>query len=313
MAWVGAGGGKDDSNILAWAQNIPAGAVPQNDIIPFSPPTDSSLPSSSRSSMKSKASSPSRSNSFRPPSLLQPVAPSLCMSTPHAARPKPSLPILTPQQHIATLTGPRQSRRKSLGDLSASAESSMLISPPDSDDGDDQGVPDFVYASAQGKSGVQEGVMKAAHTFNHAKTYLAGAIRSWYSSSLAAPSVPLPSRADAKERQQKSVTPVARTAVRAPSPHRSIPLFPQHRSKLEATSHAGRVPSPLHLPDEDLQMSISPLCQSQLQNPHAGNSSQIPYPSPSSSSFDARERRPVGVQVESLHPAFLTRGRKGRS
>ncbi|KZT27777.1 hypothetical protein NEOLEDRAFT_58695 [Neolentinus lepideus HHB14362 ss-1] len=173
LAWVAMGAGKDESHIMAWAQNIPAGAVPQNDIIPFSPPIDSSLPSSSRSSMKSKASSPSRSGSFRRPSLLQPVAPSLCMSTPHAARPRPSLPILTPQQQIATITRPKHLRRKSAGDLSASVTSSVFISPPDTpDDLDDSGVPDYVYESAKGRTGVQDGVLKAAQTFNHAKIFL---------------------------------------------------------------------------------------------------------------------------------------------
>ncbi|TFK51684.1 hypothetical protein OE88DRAFT_1456043 [Heliocybe sulcata] len=207
MAWVGAGSGKDETHIQAWAQNIPVGAVPQNDIIPFSPLADSSMPSSSRSSMKSKASSPSRSGSFRRPALVQPVAPSLCMSTPHAARPRPSLPILTPQQQIATITRAKHLRRKSAGDMSASVMSSVLISPPETpEDMDDSGIPDYVYASSRDQTGVQDSVLKATQTFNHAKTYLADTLRSWYCSSPAVPQLSASLRPEVTHTQPKCVT-----------------------------------------------------------------------------------------------------------
>jgi len=84
--------GNDSAGIIAWATDIPSGApagAPSPDEGIFNP-------------------SPTPLPAFRPPKLLiphqRPVPPTLCMSTPPPTRSYPSLPIVTPQQQMSSLS-----------------------------------------------------------------------------------------------------------------------------------------------------------------------------------------------------------------
>jgi hypothetical protein len=104
--WAGNG----PEGIAAWAKDIPCGPPEQltHDItfLPHSPPR----------------------KQFPPPKLLlpyrRPVPPTLCMSTPHPTRPQPSVPITTPQQHIASLSLTR-STSEDFGSVTTSGTESI--------------------------------------------------------------------------------------------------------------------------------------------------------------------------------------------
>lgn len=123
--------GNGPAGIMAWAAEIPT-----------STSSGARTPCSERSSISStpsKSLSSSSSSAFRPPKLLRshhrPVPPTLCMTTPCHTLPSPSSrPILTSQQHFASLSLAYSSDAYSTGKTTAlSGATDSSLATPSSD------------------------------------------------------------------------------------------------------------------------------------------------------------------------------------
>jgi hypothetical protein len=125
---------KGPAGIAAWAADIPLGAPAGAPASPIA-----ITPTRIRSPLvRSPKSNSPASPTLRPPVLLlphhRPTPPTLCMSTPHTTLPYPSLPVLTPQQHVTLAAlGPADSVSPSMGKTSLlSARTESLVATPSS-------------------------------------------------------------------------------------------------------------------------------------------------------------------------------------